>query len=56
MTQYVLEFDYRSDGGPRLVGPFNSREEAWAAVPVRDGFKAAYCVVPLAAPEVLRQP
>ena len=28
--QYVLVFDYRSDGGPRMVGPFPTRAAAFA--------------------------
>lgn len=29
-TLYVLHFDYRSDNGASLVGPFGSRNEAFA--------------------------
>lgn len=28
MEQFALSFDSRSDGGPRLVGPFFSRQRA----------------------------
>jgi hypothetical protein len=56
VTKYVLEFDYRSDNGPRLVGPFDSREETYAAVPVGAGFEAEWITRPLTPPEEISQP
>jgi hypothetical protein len=54
VTKYVLEFDYRSDNGPVLVGPFDSRAEAFAAVPTGEGFEAEYCARPLTPPEEIK--
>jgi len=64
VTKYILEFDYRSDNGPVLVGPFDSREEAALAVPIGVGFEAEWNTRPLTPPEeinagglgALRQP
>lgn len=47
---FAIEFDHRSDGGPRLVGPFETRD---AANEHADGLglrDASFCVVPLADP------
>lgn len=57
MSDYVLEFDYRSDNGPHLVGPFPSREAAfeWAYQAVGDG-EASYHVSPLDPPDLQGKP
>lgn len=49
--QYVVNFDYRSDSGPRLVGPFDTREQGDAYVRGLHLDGAEYSVSPLAAPE-----
>lgn len=54
----AIDFDARSDGGPRLVGPFENDEQvrryldaARDAAIDRDGdWDAGWCVVPLAEP------
>lgn len=48
---FVLEFDYRSDNGPRHVGPFVSRQAAfeWAEREIADG-EASYHAYPLVGP------
>ena len=53
---YVLEFDYRSDGGPRLVGPFPDETAASEYVDKahrasKPGtWSATYNIAPLAPP------
>ena len=51
--QWVVDFDYRSDGGPALVGPFGSRDEAqsWTSGLHGPGWEAEFCILPVAAPE-----
>lgn len=54
MGKFIIEFDYRSDGGSDRVGPFNSRDEAdaWlAATPIET---CEYSIVPLDEPKVVR--
>lgn len=48
---FVLEFDYRSDDGPRYVGPFPSRGAAlaWAYNAIGGG-EASYHAYPLTPP------
>jgi hypothetical protein len=50
--QFIVEFDYRSDNGPRQVGPFNSREDARLYVQriAHIGFEAEWNVSPLHPP------
>lgn len=50
---FVLKYDYRTDGGPLLVGPFDSRVDANAHANTHyaPGWVAAYMIVPLATPE-----
>lgn len=50
---FVLNFDNRSDGGPRFVGPFHSRQDAedHADSLAGPGWQASFCVVRLTAPE-----
>lgn len=50
-TQFVIDYDYRSDSGPRLVGPFPSRSAAEEhADSLRGpGWEALYCISPVAA-------
>lgn len=47
---YVLVFDYRSDDGPPLVGPFPSRETAFDYAGTLGG-TLEYEAQPLASPE-----
>lgn len=51
MSMFVLEFDFRSDNGPRHVGPFASRAEAfdWAERTIGSG-EAEYHAYPLTDP------
>jgi hypothetical protein len=53
--QLAIQFDYRSDSGPRLVGPFPDRDaaEAWVTrqVDLKKFSEAAWGVVRLASPE-----
>lgn len=51
-ANFVLEFDYRSDNGPRYVGPFPSREAAfaWAYRTIGSG-TASYHAYPLHSPK-----
>lgn len=46
---YVVDFDYRSDGGPHLVGPFETREAAHEYTDSfrGPGWEASFCVVPV---------
>jgi len=50
---FVLEYEYRSDNGPHLVGPFPTRDAAQAhADSLRGpGWEACYSVCPLVSPE-----
>jgi hypothetical protein len=58
VQMFVVEFDRRSDDGPRLVGPFATKDAGnrWATdegkrVMARDGnWDCSYCVVPLYVP------
>lgn len=52
-TTYVIEYDSRSDGGPRHVGPFSTRAAATVHVEskARQGWEGVYCIVPLTSPE-----
>lgn len=52
MKRFVVEFDHRSDGGPTLVGPFDSRDSAdeWVGG-LPNPLTASWCVVPLSEPE-----
>lgn len=52
MSLFVLQYDYRSDNGPDLVGPFPSRERAmeYAASLQCPGWRASFCVAPLEQP------
>lgn len=56
-TTFVIEYDSRSDGGPRRVGPFDTREAAHghadsrALDEKRHGWSASWCVVPVTSPE-----
>ena len=49
---FVLNFYNRSDGGPRFLGPFQSRQDAedHAISLVTAGFEAGYCVLRLTPP------
>jgi 2'-5' RNA ligase len=49
--RFVIEFDYRSDGGDRIVGPFDTREDAESYVSALsgEGFSAEWSVIDLAA-------
>ncbi len=47
---YAIEFDHRSDGGPRLVGPFPNRGTADAYARNLKLREAAYCVCPMKTP------
>lgn len=46
---FILSFDNRSDGGPRTVGPFNSREAAfdYAHSLAHQGWSASYEAIPV---------
>ena len=50
--KYVVEFDHRSDNGPELVGPFDSREDAnrWVNTLAGQGWSASWLVAPMTAP------
>lgn len=52
-TTYVIEYDSRSDGGPRRVGPFDDRATAQRHADSHNGpgFTASWCVVPVTSPE-----
>lgn len=52
-TTYVIEYDSRSDGGPRRVGTFTTRRDAHehAESKAGPGWTASYCVVPVTSPE-----
>ncbi len=47
--QWVVEFDYRADNGPRLVGPFSDRPAAWKWLSELGLDSEAMCA-PLASP------
>jgi hypothetical protein len=53
MNPVIIEYDYRSDGGPKRIGPFDTRSlaTAHADAKAREGWQAAYCIVPLTPPE-----
>lgn len=57
MSQFVIDYDSRSDSGPSLVGPFPSRDAAqdYADSLRGPGWEASYCICELAAPTALRQ-
>lgn len=48
--RFVLEYDYREDGGPRLIGPFSTRGQADAYARNLNLREAAYCVCPITTP------
>lgn len=48
--KYVLNFDHRSDNGPVLVGPFDTRDEASAHVETLELESAVWEVAPLIDP------
>jgi hypothetical protein len=52
LRMFIVDFDYRSDNGPRLVGPFDTREHAqlWTDGLRGPGWEAEFCIAPLAAP------
>lgn len=54
VVTYVIEYDSRSDGGPRRVGPFTDYATAQrhADRHARPGFTASWCVVPVTPPEL----
>lgn len=47
--QFAVEFDYRSDGGARLVGPFDTKEQAeqWTDGLHGPDWEAEFSIVPL---------
>jgi hypothetical protein len=47
---YVIMFDYRSDGGPLLVGPFPTRWAATDYVHTLEPFDAEWMEVPVSKP------
>lgn len=47
--QLLVEFDYRSDGGPKRVGIFSSRLDAESYVKSLGPIDAEWCVAPVAA-------
>lgn len=49
---WAVEFDYRSDSGPRLVGPFDTREQAqeWTDGLRGPRWEAEFCIAPMAPP------
>lgn len=47
---YVVEFDFRSDNGPRLVGPFGSKDEADEYVTSLNLRVAQWVVAPMTVP------
>ena len=49
-----MQFDSRNDNGPMLVGPFDSRGEAWEWVGTlaAPGFEASSVVRPMSAPDI----
>jgi hypothetical protein len=53
-VKYVVQFDSRNDNGPMLVGPFDSRGEAWEWVGTlaAPGFEASSVVRPMSAPDI----
>lgn len=53
MTLHIIEYDHRSDGGPRHVGPFATRSlaTAHADAQAREGWTASYCIVPITSPD-----
>lgn len=69
MAEVVIEFDYRADAGPRLVGPFHDRADAeewfqrnmlavdstWNMTPISDPEEAPFEKQRLAAKETLRE-
>jgi hypothetical protein len=50
---YVLVFEYRSDDGPSLIGPFGTKEAAVRWVDKRGIEDCSYEVKPLHVPDVL---
>lgn len=48
--RYCLEFDMRSDGGPRLVGPFDTRGQAAAYARDLHLEEAVFSVCPIKSP------
>lgn len=57
MSAFILEYEYRSDNGPHLVGPFDTRDAAQAHADTKrgPGWEASYCICPLASPEEAQQ-
>lgn len=53
MIMYVLDFDSRSDNGPRLVGPFGTDAAAkrWVTRCMPEGTSYRYDVRPLYVPD-----
>lgn len=49
---YAVEFEYRSDGGPRLVGPFASKPAGDRWVGKQHIAEAGWAVVPLYIPDL----
>jgi hypothetical protein len=52
MEQFAIQYDYRKDGGPMLVGPFPSRPiaETYAESLSGMGWEASYTIGPIATP------
>lgn len=46
---FILEYEYRSDNGPQLVGPFTTRDAAQAHADSKrgQGWEATFCICPL---------
>lgn len=53
VEQWVISYEYRSDNGPRDVGPFPSRKaaEQWANTLLGADWSASFDFVPLTPPE-----
>lgn len=51
MKTFVVKFDHRSDGGPRLIGPFNHKNEAQMWLDYQHGFDFEAYVAQMFSPE-----
>lgn len=49
---YAVDFDYRSDGGPTLIGPFATKEAGDRWVGTLELLDCHYQVRPMHVPEV----
>lgn len=54
VIMYILDFEYRSDGGPCLIGPFGTKDAAdrWVGKQGMDLDCSPYQVKPLHVPDL----